>query len=85
MFALLCPELSVDFGLAREYKLEGRREPFLVSFGVSEDEGGSPKLGTLRPEIRNWHWEIPLPWGTGPRPLPRESAQAWECHAPTAV
>lgn len=34
MFALLCPELLVDFGLNREYKLEGRREPFLVSIGV---------------------------------------------------
>lgn len=43
MFALLCPELLVDFGLDREYKLEGRREPFLVS----EDQGGSPKLGIL--------------------------------------
>lgn len=47
MFALLCPELLVDFGLGREYKLEGRREPFLVSIGVSEDQGGSPKLGIL--------------------------------------
>lgn len=46
-FALLCPELLVDCGLGREYKLEGRREPFLVSLGVSEDQGGSPKLGIL--------------------------------------
>lgn len=47
MFALLCPGLLVDFGLGREYKLEGRREPLLVSIGVSEDQGGSPKLGIL--------------------------------------
>lgn len=47
MFALLCPGLLVVFGLGREYKLEGRREPFLASNGVSEDQGGSPKLGIL--------------------------------------
>lgn len=29
MFAMLCPGLLVDFRLAREYKLEGSREPYL--------------------------------------------------------
>lgn len=38
-----CSVLSC-YGLGREYKLEGRREPFLVSIGVSEDQ---EKLGIL--------------------------------------
>lgn len=65
MFALLCPELLVDFGLGREHKLEGRREPFLVSTGVSEDqealqsweysEAGDQKLGKeIPPPVGYW-------------------------------
>nr|KAF6322502.1 hypothetical protein mPipKuh1_008502 [Pipistrellus kuhlii] len=74
MFALLCPELLVDFGLDREYKLEGRREPFLVSIGVSEDqeysETGDQKLGK----------EIPPPVGYWAKTFASR-----ECHAPTLL
>lgn len=47
MFVLLCPELLVGSGLGRHYKLEGSREPCLVSIGISEGQGVSPRLGIL--------------------------------------